>query len=164
MAKQLVDDELWSEIKPLLPEPKKRRFRFPGRKPIDDRKALSGILFVLISGIPWEMLPQEMGCGSGMTCWRRLRDWHEQGVWKRLHQKFLDKLGDADKIDWSRAIIDSGSIRAVGGGKKNRPQPYGSKKARIQTSYRNRRARRALGIFSYRRANKRYNAALASGR
>jgi transposase len=79
MAKPLVDDELWELIQPLLPPPKRRRSRYPGRKPIDDRKVLTGILFVLKSGISWEMLPKEMGCGSGMTCWRRLRDWHEAG-------------------------------------------------------------------------------------
>jgi transposase len=72
MAKPLVDDELWELIQPLLP-PKPRRWRYPGRKPLSDRQALTGILFVLKSGIPWEMLPKEMECGSGMTCWRRLR-------------------------------------------------------------------------------------------
>ena len=77
MARPLLSDELWALIEPLLPAPKPRRYRYPGRKPIDSRKALTGILFVLKSGIPWEMLPQEMGCGSGMTCWRRLRDWQQ---------------------------------------------------------------------------------------
>jgi transposase len=81
MAKPLVDDELWELIQPLLPPPKARRWRYPGRKPVSDCQALTGILFVLQSGIPWEMLPQEMGCGSGMTCWRRLRDWQGAGVW-----------------------------------------------------------------------------------
>lgn len=122
MAQPLVDDELWKLIQPLLPSPKPRRKRYPGRKPVDNRKALSGVLFVLKSGIPWEMLPQEMGCGSGMTCWRRLRDWNEAGVWQRLHELLLAKLREADQIDWSRAIVDSASIRAVGGGEKNRAQ------------------------------------------
>ena len=75
MAKPLLTDALWKRIEPLLPPHKPRRRRFPGRKPIDDRKALTGILFVLKTGINWEDLPQEMGCGCGMTCWRRLRDW-----------------------------------------------------------------------------------------
>ena len=74
MAKPLVDDDLWAILKPLLPAPPPRRFRYPGRKRIEDRQALTGILFVLKTGIGWEDLPQEMGCGSGMTCWRRLRD------------------------------------------------------------------------------------------
>ena len=64
----------------------------PGRKPLDDRRVLTCILFVLQSGIPWEMLPQEMGCGSGMTCWRRVRAWQKAGVWRKLHHVLLDKL------------------------------------------------------------------------
>jgi transposase len=118
MAKQLLDDDLWNLIEPILPPPKGRRFRFPGRKPISHRQALDGILFVLKTGIPWEYLPREMGCGSGMTCWRRLRDWQRRGVWQRLHRLLLDKLRQADKIDWSRAVVDSTSIRAVFGGRR----------------------------------------------
>ena len=82
------------------------------------RAALTGILFVLKTGIPWEMLPQEMGCGSGMTCWRRLKEWHHTGVWKRLHQALLDRLGEANHIDWSRASLDSASVPAAGGAKR----------------------------------------------
>ena len=121
MAKPLVDDELWDMVAPLLPPPKPRRWRFPGRKPMDNRKALCGILFVLKTGLPWEDLPQEMGCGSGMTCWRRLRDWQAAGVWDALHQFLLTKLHEAGKIDWSRAMADSASVRAVFGGKKQAP-------------------------------------------
>lgn len=80
MAKVLVTDELWAVIEPILPAAMPRRFRYPGRKPIDHRRAWTGILFVLKTGIAWEDLPQEMGCGSGMTCWRRLRDWQAAGV------------------------------------------------------------------------------------
>ena len=118
MAKQLLDDDLWNLIEPILPPPKRRRFRFPGRKPISHRQALDGILFVLKTGIPWEYLPLEMGCGSGMTCWRRLRDWQRRGVWQRLHGLLLNKLREADKIDWSRAVVDSTSVRAVFGGRR----------------------------------------------
>ena len=133
MARPLLSDELWALIEPLLPPPKPRRYRYPGRKPIDSRKALTGILFVLKSGIPWEMLPQEMGCGSGMTCWRRLRDWQQAGVWEKLHEVLLAKLRAADEIDWSRAIVDSASIRAVGGGGKNRAESNGSGETGQQT-------------------------------
>lgn len=84
---------------------------------------LTGILFVLQSGIPREMLPQEMGCGSGMSCWRRLHTWQKAGVWDRLHEVLLAKLRAADRIDWSRAIVDSSSIRAVGSGQKQDPTP-----------------------------------------
>ena len=83
-----VGDGLWEVIEPLLPRVE-RRFRHPGRKRLDDRKALCGILFVLYTGIPWEFLPHELGYGSGMTCWRRLRDWHQAGVWQRLHEVLL---------------------------------------------------------------------------
>ncbi len=124
MAKPLVDDELWELIQPLLPPPKPRRWRYPGRKRLRDRPALTGILFVLKSGIPWEMLPKEMECGSGMTCWRRLREWQEAGVWQNLHELLLAKLREADQIDWSRAVVDSASIRAVGGGGENRAQSH----------------------------------------
>ena len=123
MAKPLLSDELWSVIEPILPPPRPRRFRFPGRKPVGDRPCLTGILFVLKTGIPWEDLPQEMGCGCGMTCWRRLRDWQRAGVWERLHATLLANLHEAGQIDWSRAIVDSASVRAVGGGKKRVPTP-----------------------------------------
>src|SRR3954466_3337610 len=93
MARPLLSDELWALVEPLIPKVE-RRFRFPGRKRIDDRKVLTGILFVLKCGIPWEMLPQEMGCGSGMTCWRRLKEWQEAGVWERLHRKLLNRLAE----------------------------------------------------------------------
>lgn len=121
MAKPLLDDQLWNAIQPLLPSPKPRRFRFPGRKPIDDRKALTGILFVLKTGIGWEDLPQEMGCGSGMTCWRRLRDWQQAGVWQAVHELLLARLQAAHQLDWSRAVVDSAAVRAVFGGKKLAP-------------------------------------------
>jgi transposase len=114
MAKPLVSDGLWERIEPLLPRVE-RRYRYPGRKRVPDRHALTGILFVLKTGIPWEDLPREMECGSGMTCWRRLRDWNEAGVWERLHQVLLDELQDADQLDWSRAVVDSSHVRAKGG-------------------------------------------------
>src|SRR5262245_55994167 len=112
----LIDDTLWESVEPLLPpeRPKPKG----GRPRVSDRAALTGILFVLSSGIPWEMLPPEMGCGSGMTCWRRLRDWQKAGVWDRLHKLFLDRLGQADRIDWSRASIDASTVASPGGAKK----------------------------------------------
>ena len=118
MAKPLVSDGLWERIEPLLPRVQ-RRYRYPGRKRVPDRAALTGILFVLKTGIPWEHLPQEMGCGSGMTCWRRLRDWQEAGVWKRLHALLLAELQAAGQIDWSRAVVDASYIQA----KKGAPRP-----------------------------------------
>src|SRR3954452_960455 len=115
MAKPLLPDTLWERIRPLLP-PRRRPKRpdRPGRRPIDDRKALPGILFVLKTGIDWEDLPQEMGCGCGMTCWRRLRDWQAAGVCEELRRTLLTRLGEADRIDWSRASIDSSTVPAKG--------------------------------------------------
>lgn len=123
MAKPLLPDELWDYVKLVLPPAKPRRQRYPGRKPIDDRKALTGILFVLKTGIAWEDLPQELGCGSGMTCWRRLRDWQAAGVWAQLHQVLHALLQGEHKIDWSRALVDSSSVRAVFGAPKPAPTP-----------------------------------------
>jgi transposase len=122
MAKPILDEQLWKIVGPIIPK-RKRRFRYPGRKPISDRAALTGILFVLKTGIGWEHLPKEMGCGSGMTCWRRLRDWQKAGVWDKIHQTLLNKLRRTDKIDFSRAIVDSASVRAVLGGKKQAQTP-----------------------------------------
>ena len=114
MAKPILTDELWQRIEPLFP-PLPARPK-GGRPPVPDRVALTGILFVLKSGIQWELLPKEMGC-SGMTCWRRLRDWQAAGLWQRLWQSLLDELGRADAIQWQRAIVDSSSVRAVFGGR-----------------------------------------------
>lgn len=113
MAKPILPDELWGLIEPLLPPLKPQPKG--GRPPVPNRAALTGILFVLRTGIPWEMLPQEMGCGSGMTCWRRLRDWQEAGVWDPLHRLLLERLHQANQIDWSRACLDSASIPAKKG-------------------------------------------------
>src|SRR5215471_13079383 len=114
MSTPLITDGLWEIVAPLLPpEPPKPKGGRP--RSITDRAALMGIVFVLKSGIPWEMLPQELGCGSGMTCWRRLRDWQGAGVWKRLHRALLQRLQDAGHIDWTRASLDSASVPAPGG-------------------------------------------------
>ncbi len=130
MAKEILDDGLWQLIEPLIPSPKRRRRKFPGRKPLDVRRVLTGVIFVLRTGIPWEDLPQEMGCGSGMTCWRLLRRWQRAGVWQKIHEKLLTQLNSADKIDLSRAVVDSSSVRAVFGGKKRvRIPPIGERQA-----------------------------------
>jgi transposase len=139
MPKQLIEDELWARIEPLLPK-KRRRKRHSGRLPLDDRLVLTGILFVLRSGIPWEMLPKEMGCGSGMTCWRRLKYWQRREVWRRLHQVLLSELRGAERLDFSRVIADSSSIRAVGAGKKlDRTQPIAVVRVANTTSSRMRK-------------------------
>ena len=113
MSKPLVSDELWAIVRPLLPpeRPKPKG----GRPRVSDRAALAGILFVLKTGIPWEALPREMGCGSGVTCWRRLRDWQQAGVWHRLHTVLLERLEAVERLDWSRASLDSASVPAKRG-------------------------------------------------
>ncbi len=113
-----VDDELWAVIEPLLPKVE-RRTRHPGRKRHPDRLVFQGILFVLHTGISWEHLPQELGFGSGMTCWRRLAEWTEAGVWPRLHEVLLAELRSANALDFSRAAVDGSRIRAL----KGEPRP-----------------------------------------
>ncbi|GAB3328558.1 hypothetical protein GCM10027452_00550 [Micromonospora halotolerans] len=112
----IVSDDLWAEVEPLLPPRPPRRRRYPGRKPLDDRKVLCGVLFVLYTGIPWEYLPQELGFGSGMACWWRLRDWNDAGVWQRLHELLLGKLRAAGQLDMSRAVIDKHHVITDAGG------------------------------------------------
>jgi transposase len=116
-----IDDGLWERIEPLLMV--SRNPRRPGRKRLDSRKVLCGILFVLYTGIRWEFLPQELGFGSGMTCWRRLRDWNEAGVWQKLHELLLAELRAADVLDLSRAAVDSSHIRTMKGGPATGPSP-----------------------------------------
>jgi transposase len=99
-----LPDEIWNMVAPLIPPPKKRRFDGRGRPRLDDRKVLTGIIFVLRTGIPWRHMPPELGCGPEMTCLRRLREWHREGVFQKLYEVLLGKLKSADKIDWSRAV------------------------------------------------------------
>ena len=121
MSTPLLPDALWNLIQLMLPSAPHRPKG--GRPRLPDRACLTGILFVLRSGIPWEMLPQELGCGSGMTCWRRLRDWQEAGIWQLIHFALLDWLARYGQIDWSRAVMDGSSVRAVFGGSRRAPIP-----------------------------------------
>jgi transposase len=121
MAAVLLPDELWELIESLLPVPPQRPKR--GRPRVSDRACLTGIVFVLRSGIPLQMLPKELGCGSDMTCWRRLRDWQLAGILNLIHFALLDWLARGGFIDWSRAIVDSCSVRAVYGGPETGPNP-----------------------------------------
>src|SRR5919198_959621 len=117
MSKPLVSDELWEAVEPLLP--RQRPSPRGGRPRVPDRACPAGIIFVLRSGIPRSMLPTELGCGSGDTRWRRLVTWQAAGVWRRLHARLLDCLGDADQLDWRGASLDSASVPA----KRGDPRP-----------------------------------------
>jgi transposase len=134
MSKPLVSDELWAIVAPLIPsEPPKPK---GGRPRVPDRQALTGIIFVLKTGIPWEYLPPELGCGSGMTCWRRLRDWNRAGLWHRLHQALLERLEAAGQIDWSRSSLDTDSVAAKRGATRlARTRSIGAARAASGTSW-----------------------------
>jgi transposase len=108
----VIEDEPWDRIEPLLPPwPDKA----PGPRPLPDRQCLQGVLFVLYTSIGWEDLPQELGFGSGMTCWRRLKRWSDAGVFDQLHRLLLAELNAAGRIDWSRAAVDGSHIDAKKG-------------------------------------------------
>jgi transposase len=109
VQKPKVSAELWEAIEPLLP---RRAVQRKGGRPwVSDRAALGGIIFVLETGIPWKRLPTQLGYGSGTTCWRRVREWQDAGVWERLLRVILNWLGDEGGIDWERASLDSTSVR-----------------------------------------------------
>nr|CBJ53429.1 protein of unknown function [Ralstonia solanacearum CFBP2957] len=130
-------------LEPLIPEfvasPKGGR-----RGSVDDRAALSGILYVLHTGIPWEDLPQELGFGSGMTCWRRLRDWQADGVWDKLHRAMLVRLRETTKLI-GVGPASTGQACPAPGGDTNRAEPDGSRQAREQAAPRSRCPRRSPG-------------------
>ena len=112
---RLISDELWALAEPLIPPPRPAVHGRTGRPRISDRDVLEGITFVLSTGIGWAKLPPELGYGSGWTCWRRLREWAEAGLFDQLHRAVLDRLGEQGQLDWSRASLDSISVRAKKG-------------------------------------------------
>jgi transposase len=127
MAGKLLPDGLWQQIEDLFPgwEPSPEG----GRPPADNRTVLTAILFVLKTGIAWEDLPQELGC-SYKTCKRRLAEWTARGILQEIHELLLAKLNGADQLDWSRALLDSGTIKAPLGGENAVPtQPIAAARA-----------------------------------
>ena len=163
---KLVSDALWSKFEPLLPAPKPRRSRYPGRKPVDNRVALSVILHVLKTGVPWEEVPRELGC-CGMAAWKKLHQWQEAGVWEAFHALILQELETAGLLDWETAgllhwetaglldwetgIVDSSSVRATQGGEATGPNPTDRAKPGTQAPRPDRRARFAPGDSGYQR-------------
>ena len=126
---ELVSDELWKQIEPLLP-PDRKPSRKGGRPGVANRQTLTGVVFVLKTGIPWQSLPKEMKCGSGSTCWRRFAEWTALAVWSKLHALLLSSLGKAGAIHLERAVVDSASVRAVFGGRTPaRTRPTAPKRA-----------------------------------
>ena len=132
MATLLVTDDLWAIVEPLLP--KHEASPKGGHPRVPDRVCLTGILFVLKTGLPWEDFPQEMGC-CGMTLWNRLEEWRKAGVWDQLHRVLLGKLRQEDQIDFSRVVVDSSSVRAMHGGKKRDPAPWTAGKQGPSTTW-----------------------------
>jgi transposase len=112
MAWRLIDDELWSIFESVLP--RHIPSEWGGRPRTPDRAALTGIVFVLRTGIPWKYVPLELGC-SGMTCWNRLREWQRLGIFDQVLEVLLVRLHRAGKLDWSRAVIDSAQVPAKRG-------------------------------------------------
>jgi transposase len=129
MAKRILPDDLWKRLEPLLPKPQENRHvQYAGRKPTEPRRVLTGILFVLQTGIPWRSLPATSAFPSGYTCLRHLRQWHQAGIWQRLFEILLAELQAAHRIDWYRALVDSASLRAPCGGAKTGPNPTDRRK------------------------------------
>src|SRR5829696_29588 len=116
----LVPDDLWAIVQPLLPLPP-RPWWGGRRRTIPDRNCFAAIVFMARTSTPWRLLPaRERGCGSPATCWRRLNEWAKAGVFDALHLKVLDQLGAAGRLAWSRASVDSASVRAKRGGPRGR--------------------------------------------
>ncbi|WP_442818483.1 IS5 family transposase [Streptomyces sp. NBC_01237] len=123
MSADLVPDDLWERVAPLLPPRPPRRHRYPGRLPADDRAALRGIVYVLRKSVSWRDVPAEqVGC-SGVTAWRRLRDWTEAGVWPRLHEVLLAELRKEGLLEMDDASIDGSHVRALKRGAHTGPSP-----------------------------------------
>ena len=133
MARKSLPDDLWAVIQPLLPPPPPPSPK-GGRPRLPDRQALTGILLVLRTGLPWEDLPSELNCGCGMSC-RRRRHWQADGTWTRVHEALLERLHSAGKLDWPKCVIDRSRVRIVFGGLPPGRTPLAERKrAAIATS------------------------------
>lgn len=130
MPEPILPEPLWQQVEPLLPEPrlKNRKILGAGRKPAEPRRVMTGIMFVLKTGVPWKRLPATSDFPSGHTCRRRLIEWHRAGVWQKLLENILAELQRKKRLDWCRAIVDSSSVRAGHGGEKTGPNPTDRRK------------------------------------
>jgi transposase len=116
LADDLVPEQLWAIVEPLLPAPP--RPPDGGRhRTISDRACLAAIVYMARTSTPWRLLPaRELGCGSPATCWRRLTEWANAGVFDQLRLQVLDRLGQRGQLDWSQVSVDTMSVRAKRGG------------------------------------------------
>ena len=113
MHSEYVEDDLWELVAPLIPpKPKQRQ---GGGVWIEDRLVLNAIMYVLLTGIAWKHLPMQLGWGSGVTAWRRLRDWQAAGMWAAIHREVMRRLRANGMIDLHRVIVDSTLVRAKKG-------------------------------------------------
>jgi transposase len=131
LVDDLVPEQLWAIVEPLLPTPP--RPPYGGRhRAIPDRNCFAAIVYMARTSTPWRLLPaRELGCGSPATAWRRLDEWARAGVFDRLHLDVLDRLGEQGGLDWTRASVDSASVRAKRGGPRGRKSRR-SRQARVQ--------------------------------
>ena len=124
MARVYVSDDLWQRVEPLLPKHlRDRHVQYAGRKRIEDRKVLEGIVFALKTGVPWDAIPATTNWPSGVTCWRRLIEWHRAGVWSKLFQNMLAELRSRGKLNLEKTMVDCSYVRALEGGSKTGPNP-----------------------------------------
>jgi transposase len=113
LDRELVPDELWKIVEPLIP-PQRERRQGGGTRYVDNRAVFTAIVYVLTTGCAWRHLPAEFGV-SPATAHRRFVAWTQAGLWRRLHRAVLDRLGERAAIDWSRAVVDAVSVRAKKG-------------------------------------------------
>src|SRR5438270_12393150 len=115
-----VSDQMWERLAPILTDPP-RRFRHPGRARYGPRQCLEGILYVLYTDTPWLQLPyRELGLPSGQTCRRRLEEWSRRGVLVAAIAQLQQQLAGADRLDWTRVIVDASLVEAKKGAKRSR--------------------------------------------
>lgn len=131
MGPVLISDELWKRIERLLPE-KDGRAR-GGRPPVSDYIVLNGVVYIIKTGIAWEDLPASLGCGSGMTCWRRLWKWNQQGVWKEICDILRGGLEDGEEINWQRSFFDT-SLPPVRRRSRKLPEEPSQQKEAVSSS------------------------------
>ena len=109
MVNSILPDKLWDAVRPLLPR-KSVRIN-PGPIPPSDEACLTGILFMLHTGVDWEYLPASIGCVSGRACWARLREWERAGVWQDIYRVVTKYLANGNRIDWSQVTSELTGIR-----------------------------------------------------